>query len=316
MGSTPIGSVYIVWSFSSDGIETSHGIVSRIMSLAALCVAMGEIFALEESLPASEDESEQREAVDGAPAITADRLSFSYTEGTLAVKDLSFSINKGETIALIGENGCGKSTLVKLILGLYQPSSGSLTIYGNEAFESGSRYIGRYVSAAFQDFCRFPFSLRENILFGNVEGEISDTEISHLMSSIHAEKILSDVQDPSTFLGVTLTEDGKELSDGEWQKVAIARALYGNKDIMIFDEPMAKLDALAEASIYEELRKRYQDKALILISHRIGFARNADRIFFMDHGEIVESGTHDELMELQGGYYRMFNQQKDMLLIP
>lgn len=235
-------------------------------------------------------------------------VSFGYEE-KIILKNIRLDVKKGEVIALLGRNGSGKSTLAKVIAGQLWPDEGELFFQGcpyqKENMESIRKKIGIY----FQDFFLFHMTLKENIQIGSIDCTDSE-ELERVLTLGDVRGILKKLpQGADQMLKKDVDKNGAVLSGGEQQKVGVARAFYGDKELLIFDEPAAALDPIAEIRQFENIRASVKDRAAILISHRIGFARLADRIVVLQDGEIAEQGTHEELMERQGAYYELFLQQ-------
>jgi ATP-binding cassette subfamily B protein len=231
--------------------------------------------------------------------IHVTNLSFNYIRSKKQVlSNLNFSIYKNEKIAIVGANGAGKSTLIKIILGQYAPSSGSITWNGNLEIPSE-------LSVVFQNFIKFDLSLRENIALGKIEEMNNDTLIINTLKKCDLYDLFVELGSLDIPLG-HLMEGGRQLSGGQWQKIAIARAIFNGSDFIVFDEPTSAVDPSSEVEIFNKLMEICNDKTAIFISHRLGWAKNADRIIVMDNGEIVEIGTHNELMSQNGVYSQMF----------
>lgn len=242
----------------------------------------------------------------------ADKVSFSYDGRQEILHDVSFQIKKGETIALVGENGSGKSTLVKLLLDLYQPTGGSLYFYGVPYSEYSPQAIQSRIGMFFQNFCLFHASLRENVGFGDVKNIENRKMILEAIDKGGCRKLLNRLNDDmELWLKRDVKPDGVMLSGGEQQKIAIARSHMSNRPIVIFDEPASALDPLAEMEQFETIKSKVEGSTAVLISHRVGFARMADRIFVLDQGRLVEVGTHDELLKKNGKYAQFFNMQAE-----
>ena len=239
-------------------------------------------------------------------------LSFCYpgsTKNTIA--HINLTINPGEMLVLVGENGAGKTTLGKLLGRLYDPTSGSIAWNNKDLRSYSLAYVRSRIAVVMQDYARFPSTVRENVGFGDLLSLSDDTAINEAISEAGiAAKVNSLEQGLETPLGKQL-EDGIDLSGGQWQRIAIARALMrlDTAEVLIFDEPTAALDPKTEHEIYSIFRQIAAGKTTVVISHRLGLAKIADRIAVMENGKIAEIGTHDELIELGEIYCSMFTRQ-------
>lgn len=238
-----------------------------------------------------------------APLIAFDNISFTYPEGeTSVLNHLSFRIHRGEKVSLVGENGSGKTTITKLILGLYRPMEGQIRISGRDISELSAREIHETFSAVFQDYARFDLTLKENIALSD---DVSDERVRELLKTVAMDEFIGQ---EGCFLG-KMMEDSLELSGGQWQKLAIARALYRQDAYVLFDEPFSAVDPVSENELYQQLVRLMEERGCLLISHRLGSARLADRIIVLSEGRIAEEGTHDALMRKGGLYHRMYEEQ-------
>ena len=235
-------------------------------------------------------------------------ISFTYpgTE-TPVCEGLNLQIKKGEKLALVGVNGAGKSTLVKLITGLYSPQKGEVLINGVNAGEYSKKELQSAFSVVFQEVNIFALTVGENIAACSGAGESRLLEAAE-KAGISGEILSYEKKFDQPLLKI-IEDGGIELSGGESQKIAIARALYKNGGIIILDEPTAALDAVAEAGIYEKFGELTGGKTTIYISHRLASTKFCDKIALMDHGVISEFGTHSELMEAGGKYFEMYTSQ-------
>jgi len=264
-----------------------------------------------QSIPkTAEDWKEGFQPVNEDVVFNAQSVCFSYDDETEVLHDLTFSIKKGETIALVGLNGSGKTTLVKLLIGLFSPTKGNLNFYGKPYDPQTRGAVIHRVGMFFQDFHIFHATLRENIGFGDLKNLGNINRIHLAMCKGGADQL------PSRFpkgleqwLMRNVIKDGAILSGGEKQRVAVSRAHMSDKEILIFDEPAAALDPIAEMKQFHAIREKIEGRTAILISHRVGFARLADRIFVLDGGYLTESGTHEELMLKNGIYAGFFREQ-------
>ena len=225
------------------------------------------------------------------------------------INNVSFEIKPGQSVAIVGENGSGKTTLVKLLSRLYDSQEGQITVDGINLRYLNSRQWQREIGVIFQDFAQYWLSVKENIGFGRIEFMNNEERLTLAANLAGVSKCIEQMEYGwDTTLGRYFNE-GQELSIGEWQKIALARAFFSNSRILIMDEPTASVDAKQEYEIFKQFRKLAQGKIAIVISHRFSTVKMADRILVLEKGSIIESGTHGELMVLGGKYAEMFNCQ-------
>jgi ATP-binding cassette, subfamily B, bacterial len=238
-----------------------------------------------------------------------DKVSFSYPGGGRMVLDkLDLRIEPGERIALIGENGQGKTTIVKLITRLYDPTEGRILLDGIDLREYDIESLNREIGVIFQDFMRYEMTARRNIGVGRIEVD-SDSEIERAARKSLADAVIERLPKNYDQLLGRRFEGGLDLSGGEWQKVALARAYLRDAQLLILDEPTAALDARSEYEVFQRFAELTQDKMALLISHRFSTVRMADRIVVLENGRIVEQGSHGQLMGLGARYAAMFELQ-------
>ena len=239
--------------------------------------------------------------------ITFDHVSFQYPhEERVAIRDVTFTIRPGEHVAFVGANGSGKTTLVKLLCRLYDPSGGRLTIDGADLLDYPIADVRGAVSGIFQDFVKFQLSAKDNIALGVRSPDVDLPAVTQAAKQAGVHEAIERLPKGYESLLGKLFDGGHELSIGEWQKVALARAVLRDSQILILDEPTSAMDAKAEAELFERFHELAQGRMAILISHRLSTVKMADRIFVLDRGQIVEQGTHDDLMRQQGLYATLF----------
>ena len=238
-------------------------------------------------------------------------VSFAYP-GTnkRVIKNINLTIRPGETAVLVGLNGAGKTTFIKLLTRLYDPTEGQILLDGRDIKEYDTKTLYSIFGIIFQDFGKYAFSVEDNIRFGDIHREEDKEAIRRAAADAGAEDFISRLpKEYETPLMRYFEPDGLELSIGQWQKLSIARAFYSRSDILILDEPTASLDPLAEQEIFNQFDALRQDKTTIFVSHRLSSATVASKIIVLEYGELVEEGTHKELMAKKGKYYELFSTQ-------
>ena len=247
---------------------------------------------------------------ESAPEITFKNVSFAYPDVEKnTIQNLDFTIKAGEKIALVGNNGAGKTTIVKLLCGLYDQTQGEILVDGKTIDDIGLDKYQDKISVLFQDTNPMAFTIEENIT-GLEEGQCDQAKLEDsLKKSGLWEKVESLPQKEKTYITQTFSKDGILLSGGETQKLLLAKAIYKNGSFLILDEPTSALDPLAESKIYEEYNNLARGKTAVFISHRLASTKFCDRIMFLENGSIVECGSHEELMAKGGKYKEMFDIQ-------
>jgi ATP-binding cassette subfamily B protein len=250
----------------------------------------------------------ERVGVDGTPDFTkgvvAEGVCFTYPgrEG-FAVEDLSLTIADGETVAIVGENGAGKSTLVRLLTGIYRPVTGKVTVGGLYTARIVPASLHQGTSGVFQKYQRYKMTLEENVTISDADKENDKMKVKAALEQSNVEL---DVE-----LGMMLSPefDGIDLSGGQWQRVAIARGLYRVNSFIVLDEPTSAIDPIEETLIYQQFQRLASGKCAVVVTHRLGSAKLAQRIIVMDGGRIIDMGTHDELLARPGKYADMWEAQ-------
>ena len=237
-------------------------------------------------------------------------VSFYYPGGKGKIlDDVSLEINPGEHIALVGENGAGKTSLVKLLCRLYDPTHGKVTLDGIDIRDFSVTDVRRQVSVMFQDYVQFHLSARENIWLGDTSLPLDSERIEEAVKQAGAQGIFKKLTAGyDTILGRRF-EGGEELSIGEWQKIALARAFFRDSQILVLDEPTSAMDAQAEYELFQRFHSLTMGRTAILISHRLSSVKMVDRIYVLEHGKVIESGTHDELVSWNSRYATLFEMQ-------
>lgn len=242
------------------------------------------------------------------PKIEFRNVSFGYKGGPIILKKISFTFEPKEHFAIVGPNGAGKSTIIKLLLRFYDPQEGEIFINEINLKDVKLNNWYKFVGTLFQDFVKFSLSIKDNILLGNAD-VIDENKMKEAAKKSGANEFIEKFSKGYNQRLGKRFEDAVELSQGQWQKLALARAFYEEAPILILDEPTSAIDAEAEAKIFENLDELYKDKSLILVSHRFSTVKNADKIIVLKDGSIIEKGNHQELMKQKGIYARMFTKQ-------
>jgi ABC-type multidrug transport system fused ATPase/permease subunit len=243
--------------------------------------------------------------------LTLDHVSFRYpgTERDV-IRDVSVTLKTGDRIVLVGLNGAGKTTLIKLLTRLYDPTEGQIMLDGHDIREYDTAELYRLYGTIFQDFGKYALTVEENIALGDVHTPPDPARIREAAkqgnADVFIDKLPGNYQTP---LMRFFEYDATELSGGQWQKLSIARAFYADSDILILDEPTASLDAMAEQEVFDQFASLGKNKLTILVSHRLSGAVNATRILVLGEGRLLESGSHEELMQKKGAYYTLFTTQ-------
>ena len=318
---------YIVWRtlhgefsigtlvFLSGSFNQLNGYLQQILigftQIAGQSLYLEDLFGFFEIKPGIVDPKKPRPfPTPLREGIVFDNVGFRYPGSeTWAIRNLTFTVAAGDTLALVGENGAGKTTIVKLLTRLYDPDEGRITIDGIDIREFALADLRTHVGAIFQDFLRYSFSASENIGVGRIEAAGDRERIVAAATQSLADAVIKKLPEGyDQMLGRTFAR-GHDLSGGEWQKLAIARAYMRDAEIIILDEPTAALDARAEAEVFQRFKNLAEGTTAVLISHRFSTVRMADRIVVLADGKVEEEGTHEELMANGGRYAELFELQ-------
>lgn len=235
-------------------------------------------------------------------------VSFSYKEEQ-TIRNLSFVIRKGQKIALVGHNGAGKTTIIKLLLRLYDPTSGVILYNGKDIREYNLKAYRELFATTFQDFQMFGMTIKENVLMGRHYDNEEEQVISALKKAGVYEKVMTLKDGIHTMMTKEFDADGAVLSGGETQKIAVARTFVKEAVMKIFDEPSSALDPIAEFELFQNIMKEGEDHTMLFISHRLSSVKNCDKVFMLEKGHLIEEGTHQELLTANGSYAQMYKKQ-------
>lgn len=277
--------------------------ITRVMNQIQTAMAASErIF---EFLDLDDEENPSTRKLDTINGnITFEDVSFGYSPNEKIIKNLTFEVKKGQKIAIIGETGAGKTTIVKLLMRFYDIDSGSIKIDGVDIDEYDKHSLRSHVGMVLQDSWLFSDTIKSNIRYGNLE--VSDDEIVDASKQVYIDNFIRQLPDGYE---TTLNEDSDNISHGQKQLLTIARTILSSKEILILDEATSSVDTRTEKLIQKAIDKLMENKTSFIIAHRLSTIRNADKIIVIENGEIIEQGTHEELLDLKGYYYNTLNSQ-------
>ena len=247
--------------------------------------------------------------VDFSKSIVAENITFSYPGADKPALDrVSFHVRAGETIAIVGNNGSGKTTLSKILLGIYTPKSGSVKIGDVDIGEISSKSVGVGMSAVFQNFLKYKMSVEDNIRISD-PGRQDRAALENCAAQFDMDFEAGQFAEGRDTI-LSREFGGTELSGGQWQKIAIMRGLYRDREVMVLDEPTSAIDPLEETRLYQKFAEMTEGRTAFIVTHRIGLTKIADRIMVMDRGRLVQTGTYEELKKEEGMFREMLQAQK------
>lgn len=311
-GRTSIGDITVFLVIFPQAFAQMQALSGCITKLYQNSIFVTNIFDLFDLEPVLADAAQTENIPGGSMDVDIRKVNFTYPHGDKPVlRDIDIRIPSGKIVAIVGLNGAGKTTLIKLLSRLYEPVSGEILINGTDIRRFKIADYRKQVSIVFQDFGRYNFTAADNIRFGNIEGPHRDENIKEAAINAGADGYIRQFPEGYETMMGRLFEDGHEVSIGQWQKLAIARALYNPARLIILDEATSALDALAEREFFQAFRDRIGDRAALVISHRVSAVEHADYIYVLSNGVVAQSGTHEELLRMRGDYALLFKKSDE-----
>lgn len=312
-GEAYMGNVTLFLFIFPQVFNLLQGIASGISTIYQNNIYVDSIFELFRLKNEDDDESHTKqiptEKIDG---IELENVNFTYAGTDKPVlKDINLSMPEGKIIAVVGLNGAGKTTLIKLLCRLYEPTSGAIKMAGEDVKNFTKKDYRKQISVVFQDFSKYNFTAADNIRFGDIEREdhnLDDIIAAAKHSGAHA--YIKDFEKQYDTMMGRIFEDGHEISIGQWQKLATARAFYSNSRFLILDEATSALDAVAEKELFDSFRQHIGNRAALIISHRHSAVKHADYIYVLSNGRITQQGTDKDLLAMEGDYSKLFKKQQ------
>ncbi len=292
-------------------VSNLGGFTNRFSGLYERSIRINETMVVFYMKPLVEDGNIKLPKFETTPSIKFENITFKYPGAdNYVIKSLSLDIKPGEKIAIVGENGAGKTTLVKLLSRFYKVDGGSILLNDTNINDVNLESWHKNLGILFQDYNTYSYlSLKDNIYLGQSDQIIDMGKIESSAKQANVDSFIGGFKNGYDQILSEKFKGGTRPSTGQWQKIAIARFFYRNSPVVVFDEPTASIDAVSEAEIFGKIYDFFKGKTVIIISHRFSTVRNADKIYVLDKGEIVESGNHKELIKLKGKYYNAFNIQ-------
>ena len=309
-GQLQAGSFMALWNAAVQFSGAMRNLFRNVPELGETCLLIADVIGFDEGgATIADPEAGCAVAIESVDSLSLEDVTFSYVPGVPVLRDVSFTVFRGQTLAIVGHNGAGKSTIAKLLLRLYDPDEGRVCLNGLPYSSYAKADLRSQVAVVFQDHCHYAYSIAENVLMRPM-GDGDDALVEQALARVGLlEKIKSFEAGIHAHVTREFSEEGELFSGGELQKLAIARALVKDAPIVIFDEASSALDPIAEREVIDMMAELFADKVCIVVSHRLSMTRDADCILVMDEGVIVERGAHDELACAGGLYQEMWEAQ-------